>query len=149
MSLSVPSLESAASSTRAPLPHGIAESLDSLAKKMSRAATYGEWRALAEAHDAVSGAEEWRQTTSSSLYDYKEIQVRQARLQQILASGSTHELLYALNEGVHGNMGGMGRAVLYGRSMCGTKHLIESYVATIAEAIERLANAPDSEISQA
>ena len=147
--LSFPSASRTARALGRRRPSKTPDTLESLTDRMGRASTYAEWQALAERHDVLSGAAEWRKTAASSLYDFKEIQGRHTKLQQLLSHGSAHELLYALNEGVHGNMGGMGQAVLYGRAMCGTKHLIEGYVAAIAEALERVAHASDAEIPHA
>lgn len=104
---------------------------------------------LARQHDELSGGRAWREVSRSELYDYREIGNRYESLRQYLDSGSTQELLYALNEGVHGNMGGMGRPVLYERARCGTKQLIEDYVSAIAEAMLHINRSPDSEIPYA
>ena len=50
----------------------------------------------------------WRETDRSSVYDYKSIARRLATLREYRASGDDKALLYALNEGIHGNMDGMG-----------------------------------------
>ena len=45
---------------------------------------------------------------------------------------------FTLNEGIHGNMGGMGNARLYARAKFGTKDLINDYIDALAESIERI-----------
>ena len=47
-------------------------------------------------------------------------------------------MLFTLNEGIHGNMGGMGKPVLYSRAKFGTKNLIGDYVDAIVDALEHL-----------
>lgn len=118
-----------------------------LDRDMARASSYAQWYELAQQHDMQSGATQWREALASTLYDYSAIQSRHDKLQQCLADRASAELLYALNEGVHGNMGGMGRPHLYGRAKCGTKQLIEDYVALIAAALEYIHHCPESEIS--
>ncbi len=118
-------------------------------REMAVATSYAQWHELAEQHDRQSGASEWREALASTLYDYGAIQSRHDKLRQCLTDRASAELLYALNEGVHGNMGGMGRPHLYGRAKCGTKLLIEEYVALIAEALDYIHRCPDSEISPA
>lgn len=125
------------------------DTLASLEQAMDRAASHAEWQRLAARHDELSGAAQWRQAQASTLYDHAEIRARLDRLRTHLDAGAAQELLYSLNEGVHGNMGGMGKPVLYTRAMCGTKQLIDDYVATIAEALEYLSRCPASEISHA
>lgn len=118
-----------------------------LEKQIRDAVTYQQWYSLAEQHDKATGAETWRATDETTLYDWAEIQFRRDRLRQCLAEKAYAELLYALNEGVHGNMGGMGRPILYGRAMCGTKQLIDDYVDTICEALDAIFQCPDSIIA--
>ena len=52
--------------------------------------------------------------------------------------GDDKGLLFALNEGIHGNMAGMGKSQLYDRARCGTKLLIEDYIAEICDALDYL-----------
>ena len=47
-------------------------------------------------------------------------------------------MLYALNEGIHGNIDGIGQAKLYQRAKCGTKVLIEDYISEISDSLEHL-----------
>lgn len=133
------------SSTTLPAPL-LPDTLPALEKRLAAASSYAEWQALAARHDELSGAANWRQVPQSRLYDHAEVQARLDHLQQLLADQSTHELLYALNEGIHGNMGGMGKPVLYQRAKCGTKHLIEDYVETIARALEHISQSPASQV---
>lgn len=121
--------------------------LNQLERRMDAAASFEDWHALAEAHDQASGADEWRETAESTLYDWTEIQSRHDKLKRCLEEKSWRELLYALNEGVHGNMGGMGRPILYGRARCGTKQLIDAYVDTICEALDAIFKCPDNIIA--
>lgn len=120
--------------------------LRALDRGMARAENYQQWRALAARHDQASGAEHWKQREDGRLYDARQIRARHDRLAAFCATGDLEQVLFALNEGVHGNMGGMGRATLYQRSRLGTKALIESYVALICKALRQLADAPPSEL---
>ncbi|RLU01758.1 patatin-like phospholipase family protein [Ketobacter sp.] len=121
--------------------------LRQLEKRMDSVHNYDDWYALAREHDMLSGAEQWRDAERSNLYDYAAIRSRHDKLKDLLNAGAHQELLYALNEGVHGNMGGMGRPILYSRAKAGTKHLIDSYVATIAQALEFIHRSPEDIIS--
>lgn len=112
--------------------------LKELERQMSQATTYEEWSGLAAQHDAESGAELWRQDDRSTLYDFYSINTRLQNLQNLARTKDDHGLLFALNEGIHGNMAGMGRAKLYQHAKTGTKYLIESYVAEICEALNYL-----------
>ena len=123
--------------------------LKKLDKLLDQANSYQEWRELAKQHDFQSGAEGWKEELRCNLYDYNEVKSRYDILKRCMEGERHREALYALNEGVHGNMGGMGRPVLYTRAKYGTKKLIEDYVATIAEALQYIADCPESTISYA
>ena len=118
-----------------------------LRQRMQDATSYQEWHSAALALDNMSGAEEWRQRDASEFYDYHDIRNRYEQLQTLLAEKNHQELLYVLNEGIHGNMSGMGRPILYDRALTGTKRLIDNYVNAIAEALKTIAESPSNQIS--
>lgn len=109
--------------------------------------TYEEWKQQALEADARSGADEWKVTESSDLYDYKVIRRRFDEISTLRKSGDLHELQFYLNEGIHGNMGGMGAPNLYTKCEFGTKKLITDYIFEIVAALEQLAEASESDIS--
>jgi TAG lipase / steryl ester hydrolase / phospholipase A2 / LPA acyltransferase len=113
---------------------------------MSEARTYDEWKAAALAHDQQSGAAKWRRIDESRRYDYKVIRRRLEEVRQVKAAGDPHQVLYYLNEGIHGNMGGMGSAKLYKKAKFGTKDLVTSYIGELAGALELVADVDDAEI---
>lgn len=110
---------------------------------MSSAPSYDDWQVAAQAYDDESGASEWRQIEHTDLYDYAQIRLRLDRLRNLRAREDYHGLLFALNEGIHGNMGGMGRSVLYRKAKLGTKKLIEAYIDEIEISLRLIAELPD------
>lgn len=120
-----------------------------LRPKMSDATSYEEWSAAAQAHDDRSGAARWRQTDESRRYDYRVIRRRLDEILKLRERGDAHEILFYLNEGIHGNMGGMGSSSVYKRAKFGTKDLITSYIAELSGAIEQVAEASDQTIPEA
>jgi hypothetical protein len=84
--------------------------LKKLEKQMENAGSYSEWTEAAIAHDELSGAKRWRDIDQSRQYDYTEIRMRLDRLRSLRVRNDHHGLLFTLNEGIHGNMGGMGRS---------------------------------------
>jgi NTE family protein len=113
--------------------------LKKLEKQMHSATSYDEWRELAKEHDELSGQRRWREVDQTSLYDYAQIRLRLDRLRSLRARHDYHGLLFTLNEGIHGNMGGMGRGSLYRRAKFGTKQLIEQYIDEIDDSLRFLA----------
>ena len=91
-------------------------------------------------HDELSGAAQWQQQDETPLYDYQATKNRLADLRGYRKASDNHGLLFALNEGVHGNMGGMGSSALYKKALLGTKQLIVDYVDEIDSALQYLAS---------
>ncbi|MBL6697568.1 MAG: DUF3336 domain-containing protein, partial [Luminiphilus sp.] len=121
----------------------IKSELRQLEQGMDMAQSYEDWLAAATAHDELTGQAEWRHEEPSDLYDHAQIRYRLDRLRKFRKQKDWSSLLYALNEGIHGNMGGMGKSVLYRQARSGTKKLIEQYIQEIDEALRLLAELPD------
>ena len=113
---------------------------------MDSATTYEEWKAAAIAYDDKSGLARWKAMDQSSRFDYASIRRRLDRLKALRKKKDHAGLLFALNEGIHGNIDGMGRAELYGKAKFGTKQLITDYVDEIVAALELLAGSGADDI---
>ena len=100
------------------------------------------------AYDKQSGNDRWKRRDQSRDYDYVSIRHRLDGLRSLRARHDYPGLLFTLNEGIHGNVGGMGRPELYQRAMVGTKQVIEDYVDEIVDALYLLAEVDDPDISQ-
>ena len=84
---------------------------------MDNAESYEEWKAAAIAHDKASGLHKWQTEDKSRHFDYASIRRRLERLRKLQEEKDYAGILFALNEGVHGNIDGMGRARLYTLSL--------------------------------
>lgn len=118
-----------------------------LEQAMQRAENYQEWKEAAIAYDEESGLDRWKKMDRSRRYDYMSIRIRLDRLRALRARHDAIGLLFTLNEGIHGNMGGMGRPALYAKTKFGTKQLITDYVDEIVAALDHLASPAVAEIS--
>ncbi len=114
--------------------------LKQLESAMDSASSYEEWKQAAIEHDEESGAARWKLLGQSTRYDFVSIRARLDHLRNLRSRHDDKGLLFALNEGIHGNMGGMGASPLYGKAKFGTKKLIDDYVEEIALALEHLAS---------
>jgi len=112
--------------------------LKKIEQDMQQAESFEQWFELAQAHDRETGAEVWRARDESGLYDHANIAIRLGRLKRLRKKGDDQGLLFALNEGIHGNMAGMGKSALYQKAKCGTKLLIEEYINEICESLQQL-----------
>jgi TAG lipase/steryl ester hydrolase/phospholipase A2/LPA acyltransferase len=121
--------------------------LNRLERELEKAENYEEWCEIAQAYDDASGKKRWREVDQTNLYDYASIRRRVDRLRHLRARGDDVALLFTLNEGIHGNMGGMGSSSLHEQARFGTKHLIEDYVDEIADALRYIAELDSDKIS--
>ena len=120
--------------------------LKKLEKQMDKCDSYDEWSAAPQEHDELSGQKRWRAVDQTSQYDYAQIRLRLDKLRSLRARHDYHGLLFTLNEGIHGNMGGMGRSSLYTRAKFGTKTLIEQYIDEVDDSLRFLAELDHDEI---
>ena len=107
---------------------------------MDAAQSYDEWKAAAIAHDKASGVNSWVTSDESKHFDYASIRRRLKRLRRLRKAKDNAGVLFALNEGIHGNIDGMGRRALYGKAKFGTKKLIVDYVDEVVSALDLLAS---------
>jgi predicted acylesterase/phospholipase RssA len=121
--------------------------LKALQKGLDNAGDYATWREQALEFDRVSGLEEWKEQQASDLYDYDLIRTRLQEMRDMRRKKEDVELLYALNEGIHGNLGGIGRAALHTYATFGTKTLIQEYTDELVSALKHIATVKNSVIS--
>ncbi len=107
---------------------------------MAAATSYKEWKSAAIAHDRKSGVQRWQKSDESKHFDYASIRRRLKRLRRLEARNDYAGILFALNEGLHGNIDGMGSSALYGKAKFSTKKLIVDYVDEVVSALDVLAS---------
>lgn len=115
---------------------------------MDAATSYDEWKDAAIAYDKGTEFASWKSDDKSEHFDHKSIRRRLRRLRKLRKNKDYAGVLYALNEGVHGNIDGIGRAGLYRKAKFGTKKLIVNYVDEVTGALELLASSKASGIPQ-
>jgi NTE family protein len=107
---------------------------------VDQASSFDEWTQAATAYDDKLGHTRWKAYDQSTQYDFVSIRERLDVLRSMRARHDHRGLLFTLNEGIHGNMGGMGKSLLYGRAMVGTKRLIIDYIDEIVDALKLIAS---------
>ena len=122
---------------------------DSLPESTAHIDSYDQWKRAAIAADKAAGMADWRDIEESPLYDYEDIRSRRDKLRQLRKDHDDEGLLFSLNEGVHGNIGGMGNAKLYETARFGTKTLITEYIDAICDGLQHLAQCKSTGLSDA
>ena len=115
---------------------------------MDAATSYDEWKDAAIAYDKGTDLARWKSEDKSENFDHKSIRRRLRRLRKLRKNKDYPGVLYALNEGVHGNIDGIGRASLYSKAKFGTKRLIANYVDEVTVALKLLASPEASGIPE-
>ncbi len=115
-------------------------------KRLSAANSYQEWAEIAQELDQKSGANRWKAEERDPRYDYRRIRERLDMLRHARETKDERELLFALNEGIHGNLGGIAKTALYNQAHFGTKDLITEYMAEVENALNHLADVGDDVI---
>ncbi|MFK8053556.1 MAG: DUF3336 domain-containing protein [Woeseiaceae bacterium] len=114
---------------------------------MRNAETFAQWRRAAIRYDKTHRLDRWKKRDRSNLYDFVAIRSRLDELRELRANKDNHGLLFTLNEGIHGNLGGMGKPDLYRKAKFGTKKLIVDYTQEIVDSLEHLGSSRVRNIS--
>jgi NTE family protein len=118
-------------------------------RALLKANSYAEWVDAAKRYDTASEANLWKRQEQTRMYDYQAIRRRLDQLRSHLIERDDQQLLFALTQGIHGNLGRIGNPELYRKARFGTKHLIEQYIKEVADCIQHLAQPSVKEISPA
>ena len=121
--------------------------IKSLQLDLDHADTYEQWREIAIEFDKETGLDEWKERQTSEHYDHHLIRARLNKLKDLRKRKEDVELFYTLNEGIHGNLGGMGRSALYNYSKFGTKKLIIEYIDEVVAALVHISQMENETIS--
>jgi NTE family protein len=121
--------------------------IKSLLQDLDHCNTYDQWRETALAFDKETGLEDWKQRQTSSYYDHHLIRSRVNKLREYRKKEDDLQLYYSLNEGIHGNLGGIGRSPLYNHSKFGTKKLIVEYIDEVIAALLHIKSVDNQIIS--
>ena len=106
---------------------------------MNNAEDYQAWSDAAKEYDRLSGTEDWKEEDASPHYDYKMIRLRFNELRTARERGDVYQLVFYINEGLHGNLGGLANTMLYEHCYFGTKHLITDYLNEVCTSLRWIA----------
>ncbi len=120
-----------------------------IADRYEKAESFEEWQEMATAEDRRRGRDTWRGLAKSSHYNHESIQARVNKLRRLRRRKKAADLLFVLNEGIHGNMDGMANPALYRKARSGTKHLIDEYVTEIEASLIYLAGSRTPGVTKA
>ncbi len=113
--------------------------ISQLQRALQESTSYAQWQERAEELDAMTGLDLWRLEMESEDYDFRLIRERLQQLRAYQRQPDLCDLVRALREGLHHDLGNMGNPMLYGRAHHGTKHLIEDYIDQVCESLEYVA----------
>lgn len=105
-------------------------------KSLDQAPDYKTWQAIALELDHLEGSEAWKQDDTSEDFDHLLIKERLAQMRTLRKNADVRQLVFTMHEGLHGNLGNISNAALYGVARFGTKHIIEQYVDEVARCLD-------------
>lgn len=109
-----------------------------LERARNEASNYAEWREISLELDAHAGNDLWKIETCSSLYNHELLRERLLTFKQWQKAEKPEQLIRAMREGLHHDLGNISNLRLYTRAYVGTKRLIEDYVAQVCASLEHL-----------
>lgn len=113
---------------------------------IKHASNYAEYREACEAHDELSGADEWKAKDACREYDYRLIRKRVQRMKLARSRGDALALMSILHEGIHGNLGNIANPALKNSAKLGTKNLIEEFIDQVCLSLEFIYHADENEV---
>lgn len=120
--------------------------LSHLDDAIKHASSYQEYKEACEAHDELSGADEWKAKDPCRDYDYRLIRKRVQRIKLARSRGDAAGLMYILHEGIHGNLGNISNPELNQHAKIGTKTLIAEFIDQVCDSLDFIYNADESEV---
>lgn len=120
--------------------------LAQLEDAMEHASSFAEYTEACEAHDELSGANDWKAQDVSEDYDYRLIRKRVQRIKLARSRGDALGLMSILHEGIHGNLGNIANPAMKKHSKLGTKHLIEEFIEQVCLSLDFIFEAQETEI---
>jgi len=115
---------------------------------LGQANSYEEWQEAAQKCDMEAGLDDWRATESSRYFDYRAIRKRLESLRSLRKQADSRGLLFELNEGIHGNQGGIANPALYNKCKSGTKHLIDEFIQELQDALAYIAASEEIDLTE-
>lgn len=122
------------------------DNLASIDLAIKHADNYAEYVEACEAHDELSGANEWKAKDPCRDYDYRLIRKRVQRIKSARAKGDAEGLMSILHEGIHGNLGNIANPALNFNAKLGTKNLIQEFLDQVCESLEFIYNANENDV---
>lgn len=102
--------------------------LRALREALDAAPTYAAWRALAEEHDAVTGADTWRADDDSPWLDAPRLRSDTAELRALRTRGDGAALVSALATSVYRHQADLAGDELYAVALAGTKRVVGAWL---------------------
>lgn len=107
-----------------------------LKKQLEDSSSYAEWFEIAQELDKLSGNDKWKDDPISDDYDYEMIQLRLEQFRVARERMDLDAISFLLRASMSRGFGDIGNMILYGHSHCGTKRLIEEYIAEVIACLE-------------
>ena len=114
------------------------QAVRSIERAMQNAQNYQQWKDAAIELDCLRGFDDWKDDDASPYFDYPLIRYRFNDLRTARQRGDINQLMFILQEGLHGNLGNIANPRLHNHAYFGTKRLILQYIDEVCLSLEYL-----------
>lgn len=111
-------------------------------RALANAESFAHWKAAAQEHDLRSGAADWRREDESAYYDATLLRDDVAQLRALREAADARGLIRALTASVYRHQADLGAPELYTGALCGTRHLVATWLDEAERAMRWLAEHP-------
>jgi NTE family protein len=95
---------------------------------LDQATTHSQWLVAAQEHDALSGADQWREDDDSPYYDAPSLRLGIEKMRCLREAGDGARLIALLTQHLYRHLGDLGADALYDTALAGTKRVVEDYL---------------------
>lgn len=125
------------------------ERLSDLDTALEQAPDYATWLQVAEEVDQATGAREWREGESPSIYDARLLRTETAELARRRTAGDALGLVDAVESSLRRHRGDLAAPELYTTALCGTQHAVTSWLDEVDRSLRWLVDASVPGLSDA
>lgn len=124
-----------------PKPKSIFARMSRLDADLENAPDYATWTQVAQEVDRATGAAEWREQTSPTIYNARLLRAESAELARRRAANDALGLVDAVESGLRRHRGDLAAPELYTTALCGTQHAVTQWLDEIDGSLRWLVNA--------
>lgn len=118
-----------------------------LLNELESSANYEEYVARAQRLDNYLGLDDWQHQDEYKYYDWRTLRRTISQMRTLRSHHQWEDLIVVLQSCIKSNFAGIENPIMYSHCYYGTKDLINKYITEAVKALDAVADAPESELS--